>query len=505
MGRWLVDVVKSARRLLREEPALFVICLFLLLRLLLHRDSYLTIRDLDFLPHELRPHFHWTYRGGRPLTLFLNQLWLNLLGPELALVKSVVGTIGALLLAPLTLLLATRAGLSIRARGVALALVLGSAPLFASYDSLGPYFLLTLCVLGQFVALVDALDERADLVPLGMFSMIALMVHRNALVTTAAAGLVLLWVRRRRLLRSAGDVMVALGTLAFGLYRVLLSLPFDRAAAERQLAVYSEAFFLGAGPVSPLTESVRKILSILPDLVFAESGTWLVALPLCAAVLAGLFWARPRVSAGFWWASVVGVAMSLILGIIQEMVAADFFFRPNHTTYTLFWVPGICVLVAATLDRFPRLAVYVSLLLLVAVNLWVGDGFRKEALEPNRYLELLRDPRWNDPPVVQFPSFVANIYHVEHWRNGSDGSVAMERQRNDFRTKLGSDRFVVDIFAYREMGEPMYRYEAYQGALARWAEESGYLLRAERHGTVIRNLLIKVQDAAPLPYFAPPR
>lgn len=502
MFPWVKELSVAIRRLWRQEQLFTLVALLLLLRLLMHADDFLTIRDLDFLPHELKPHFHWSYRGGRPLTLFLNKVWLNLLGPEPLLAKSLVGTTAALLTVPITLLLAARSGLSVRGQAVALVLTLACAPLFATYDSLGPYFLLSLCAAGQMVTLAEVVRERATLVPLGIYSMLGLMVHRNALVTTAAALLVVLWVRRRTLLRNAGDVMVATGCLGLSIYRVALSLTFDKAAAERQMSVYAEGFYRSAGGLVQLEDSARKLFSVIPDLVLAESGPWWVALALTVICLAAFRAARRHVSTPLWWYVALGLAMSISLATLQEYVATDFFFRPNHGMYTLLWVLPLCLLLAASMERWPGSLMRLAVAILVTWNLLHGYRFRGEAFDVSSY-RILESPPIGGQRTIQFPSFVASIYGVLPADVPDDGTVAMERIHNNFHSMAGAERFVVDVFEYMELGEPMYRYREYEGTLEAWSQRNGYLVRVENLKTVHRYLLLRPAERSPQERYEP--
>ena len=505
MFPWLKELREATSRLWRQEQLLTLVALLLLLRLLIHDDQFLTIRDLDFLPHDLKPHFHWGYRGGRPLTLFLNKIWLNLLGPDPLAVKSLVGSIAAFLTVPMLLLLAGRAGLSVRGQAVALVLTLACAPLFATYDSLGPYFLLTLCAAGQMVTLAEVVRERATLVPLGLYSMLGLMVHRNALVTTAAAFLVVLWVRRKSLLRNAGDVLVTMGCLALSFYRIALSLSFDKVAAQRQMTVYAEPFYRSAGGPEPVMDSLRKLFSVLPDLLFAESGPWWTAALLTIVCLLAFRAARRNLPRPLWWYTVLGLAMSLSLAVLQEFVATDFFFRPNHGTYTLLWVPPAILLLAAAMERWPNTLVRTLVAILVTWNLLHGYRFRNEAFDVSSY----RSGETNGVGLqrtIQFPTFLASIYGILPAHLANDGSIEMERTHNDFRTMAGADRFVVDIFEYMELGEPMYRYADYERALEVWLARQGYVVRTENLRTVHRYWVLRPAENLPArPYYPLPR
>lgn len=505
MFPWVKEFGDAVRRLWRQEQLLALVALLLLIRLLIHDDQFLTIRDLDFLPHELKPHFHWGYRGGRPLTLFLNKIWLNLLGPAPLAAKSLIGLIASLLTVPAALLLAVRAELSVRGQGFVLVLTLACAPIFATYDSLGPYFLLTLCAAGQMVALADVLRERTTLIPLGIYSMLGLMVHRNALVTTAAAFLVLLWVRRRTLLRDAGDVIAAMGCLSLSFYRVALSLSFDKVAAQRQMVVYAEPFYRSPGGTEQVMDSVRKVFSVLPDLVFAESGPWWAAALLTAVCLLAFRAARRNMPQYLWWYAVVGLSMSLCLAVLQEFVATDFFFRPNHGTYTLLWIPPACLLLAAAVERWPGPMARTLLAILVTWNLLHGYRFRSEAFDVSSYLSGETDALGLQR-TIQFPTFLASIYGVLPASVPNDGSVEVERTYNDFRTMAGADRFAVDVFEYMELGEPMYRYAEYERALEAWFARQGFVVRVENLKTVHRYYALRPVEKQPVaPYAPPPR
>jgi hypothetical protein len=505
MFPWVKELKEAIRRLWQQEPLLTLVAGLLLLRLLIHVDDFLTIRDLDFLPHDLTPHFHWSYRGGRPLTLFLNKIWLNILGPDPLVAKVLVGRIAALLLAPVTILLALRTKLSVRGQGVALVLTLACAPIFATYDSLGPYFLLTLCAAGQMVTLAQVVRNQATLVPLGMYSMVGLMVHRNALVTTAAAFLVVLWVRRRTLLRNAGDVIVTCGCIGLTVYRVVLSLTFDRVAADRQMTVYAEAIYRGEGGLAQLEDSARKLFSLLPDLVFAESGPWWLALILTVVFALAMRAARKHISRPLWWFVALGLTMSMALAILQEYVATDFFFRPNHGMYTLLWVPAACLLLAASTERWPTSLLRIVVAILVTWNLLHGYRFRGEAVDVNNY-QLRRSPPIGGQRTIQFPTFVASIYGILPQGAVDDGSIQMERTSNDFMSMAGTEGFVVDVFEYIELGEPMYRFHEYERALETWTLRQGFVVRTENLSTIHRYLVLRpVEEIPPEPYEPDPR
>jgi len=505
MFPWLKELGDAIRRLWRQEPLLTLVAGLLTLRLLMHMDEFLTIRDLDFLPHDLKPHFHWSYRGGRPLTLFLNKIWLNILGPDPLAAKVLVGRVSTLLTLPVTLLMALRTGLSVRGQAVTLILTLACAPLFATYDSLGPYFLLTLCAAGQMVTLAEVVRGRATLVPLGLYSMVGLMVHRNALVTTAAAFLVVLWVRRKTLLRNAGDVIVTCGCIGLTIYRVVLSLTFDRVAAERQMTVYAESIYRGGGGLEQLVDSLRKLFSLLPDLVFAESGPWWTALALTVICVVAIGAARKYISRPLWWYISLGLAMSFSLAILQEYVATDFFFRPNHGMYTMLWVIPFCLVLAASTERWPTNFLRIVVAIVVTWNLLHGYRFRSEALDVSNY-ELRSTPPIGGHRTIQFPTFVASIYGILIPGVPDDGSIQMERTNNDFKSMAGSEGFAVDVFEYIELGEPMYRYEEYERSLEDWIIHHGYVVRTENLGTVRRYLILRpVDDMLPEPYEPEPR
>jgi hypothetical protein len=501
MRRLARELQRAFQDLYEQERFLLFLAGLLLLRLLVHVDHYVTIRDLDFFPVPFRPRLGMDYRGGRPLSLYLNHFFAGLVGPDALKVKQIFGRIWVAGFIPALLLAGRRAGLDTRGQALALVLVLANGIVFAHYDALGPYFLLMVLVTLQVVLTLECVQGHLSFVPLGLVTAVALLAHRNALVSSAVALLIIIWVRRFSFLRTAGELLVLAGNLAIVGYRLALASQFDQAAAARQVAVYARHLYLPAESSIDWSVVGDAMAGVVPRLLGIHVHPWWLLVPGALAVWGLALHALPAMRRSAWFFAVGGMAAAVGIAGLLEIVARDFFFRPVHGTYSSLWVPLVCLVFAAWLSRLRRRWVAVVVVLAVAGwNVVQGYGFRREGFDSGSYRGSLVEFDPMEPPVhLQFPLFVATLYDVAQDVDPRRMGPELEREHNDF-TLVTAPRFAVDVFEYDEVGEPLYRYEAYEESLRRWGESRGFAVAETIHHGNFRRFRLRMEpDPTKLP------
>ena len=461
----------------REERLLALLLGALVLRLILYHDGHFTIRDTDFYPADYLLQRELLFRGGRVIPLLFSHLWEALSAGSPFLAKKIAGVVILLLASPGFVLMSLRAGLRVRATGFAAALFLANAQLFGIYDTLGPYFLLMALFPWQVLFALDSRDGRPGaFLRFCVVTVIALLCHRNALMSTGITlGVVFLGQGARRI--RLRELAVFAGLLVIIAWKVLLSMRFDAIERDHQLLVYGSGLFRSIGwrPLFAGPAMARGVLSLIPG----WAGVMWPVVPYMAAMTAlflGLLVAgAARIRLALRWAALFALGGAVVMALLTEAMTTDLFFRPNHATYGSIWVPLFVLLIGVFLaDGLPRWLGGALLVLLIAVNLWSGHGFRTEAFDFRAYEAFVAEEIREHPgPRRLVPAFLANEYALR-FPVGRElrPFVRDETLHNDFTT-FRARRFHIDFIIYDELGLPLFRYAEYRRHFEEWAAATG--------------------------------
>jgi len=471
----------------RDHRMLALLLTASLLRLVFHVDSHFTIRDADFFPMDVGVALNTDLRGGRVVPAMLSFLWSVLSGDDPLTAKQVLSKTLLLLALPGFITLALRAGLATRSAAFAALLFLTNAQLFGLYDTLGPYFLLVALVLWQIVFALDVRDgRRGALIRYGLITVLALLCHRNALVTTGLTLGVVFFRSRRRIL-SAGSLLLLSGVIALAAFKIALALRFDTMASLHHARTYEESLLasLDWNPPDTLESAASGVASLIPGWL-GLSCSWIVFLAPCTVVgfAAALLGAR-EVRRELRWIALLGFGAAAGQAVISEILTADLFFQPSHGVYGFVWMPLLILLLSVAMaDRLPERVGAAVLVALVCVNLWQGYGFRTEAFDYTGYEEFV-DSQPETPGIHRrlVPAFILN----EYARRLSDEAhirtkVHDETHHNDFTTFDGPE-FNIDVITYDELGAPLYRYREYLVQLRSWTEGNDLVLKCRQRRT----------------------
>lgn len=469
------------RSLWSEHRIVALLLGLLLLRLIFQQDQYYTIRDADFFPAEFHIRNGQLLRGGRLIPTLLSYVWGVLSGGHPLLAKKISGIAIMLFALPGVTLLGIRTGLSVRAVAFATALFLANAQVFGLYDAMGPYFLLlALCAWQLIFALEARRNQRHALLIFGVISLIAVLCHRNALMSTGLSlGLIIL---RREETRIRRAEVATLGLfLVLGAWKVIMATRFDAIQHAHHAAVYENGFFssIAWGPSPVLRGILEAGLSLLPGWAGARWPPlpYLVAANL--VLLTALVLGAANIRREIRWLAALGFAGTVGLTMATEAFAADLFFRPNHATYASFWLPLFVVLLGRFMaERFPAGLGNLLLVALLAVNIWQGDRYRDQAFDFRHYetfvAKQIEGGNLHHRRLV--PAFLVNDYarrvpvgsHVRPF-------IPNERLHNDFTT-IQTPEFDLDIITYNELGIPLFRYDKYRRYFEAWAAQRGLMV-----------------------------
>lgn len=450
----------------------------LVLRLIFMFDDYFTIRDADFFPAEIHIQGGRLLRGGRLIPMLLSFVWGAVSRGDPFVAKKIAGIAILLFAVPGVALLGIRARLSARAVAFAVALFLASAQVFALYDTMGPYFLLLVLFVWQLIFSLEAREGgRRALFLYSIISLIALLCHRNALMTTGLTlGLIFLG-RGGRRIRQA-EVAVLFAFFAIGAWKIFHAMRFDALQTARHAAVYENGFFRAVGWEPSLASEgiIEGGLSLLPGWAGVPWSLLLPAAAINLVLLIAVVLGAVRVRRELRWVAALGFCGAVGLAMVTGAVTAGLFFQPNHATYGSVWLPLFVVLLGQFLaERPPRWAGNLLLIGLLAVNIWQGHGFRGEAFDFRGYETFvateLEHGHMHHRRLV--PAFLVN----EYARRIPAGSqfrpfIPNETLHNDFTT-IRSSEFDLDFITYDELGIPLFRYKKYRRYFEAWAARHG--------------------------------
>jgi len=401
------------RELALKHRILFILVILALVRLLAHVDSYLTIRDTDFFPHNIGEDLSVHYRGGRPLALWLNWLWSLVAGPDALLVKQTFAKLYVVLYVPVFLALARRFAQSAQAAAISLLLFLTGSVTFALYDALGPYFLLLPIVGLQLIFMVDAIEEKGPYWAFCLASFAGLLCHRNAIFTTVLAlGLVGIY-RRRLLYETVADLVFSLGLITMVTVKVKTILAFDWHARVRQLHVHPPHVFEAAPSdlSSVAFSTLRELAALGPRFMGVESGVLALSLAASALLIWGVVRSRRHLGAPLFLFCLGLFGLALLLVVMSQFYGTDLFFLPNHATYNSMLVPILCLFVGGAVGELkPRGIAIAVVTLLVASNLYFGYQYRSEAFDVATYDASVEELEKKQLPRYLTPAFVPSVY-----------------------------------------------------------------------------------------------
>ncbi len=485
----LDDTRRFFRELVREHRLLLVLLGLALLRLLTHVDHYLTVRDLDFFPAELQTHLSPGYRGGQPLALWLNWRWSRLAGEDALLVKQIFAKAYVVLYVPIFVSMARRFGQDTRTAAVSLFLFLTGSVTFALYDTLGPYFLLLLATGLQLVFLADVVEGTEPFWKLCAVSVLALVCHRNGIVTTGFSLAVVAWYRRKALVEPAWNVLLGLALAAWVGLQLRGFLELDRDARGYQLDVHPPHLFdYRPGSMGDtLAAALQDLPALFSRLVGVDVGMeWLAV--VAATVLAVIVWRARGTARRVAYVFFLGcLVLAVMLVVSTRFMAADLFCQPNHATYNSLLVPFLFLFVGGALSQLRSGWLRAGIIvLLVAVNLWTGYRYRGEAFDLPAYQASLEARGAGSSECRLIPSFVPDAYFGRFSDgNGRRPSAADERRWNDF-TRIDDREFCVDVIEYNELGVPFFAYPALQHRLEEVLRAKDYRYVREPFRTFVR-------------------
>jgi hypothetical protein len=483
----LLNVLEDFRLAFRQHPVLATLSLLLLVRLLVHVDSYLTVRDIDFFPFQSIGGIDFDYRGLRPVPLALNLLWSKLAGSNIVVVKHLFARFYILCALPIFFALGARCGMDLRTRLLASILFLGSAPVFALYDSLGPYFLLVILASLQLTLTIAIVDGEDRMVSFGLVSMVGIFSHRVAVLTALICVMVIAIKARQALTRTVGAALVILALVVAGIMKTEASMMFDAFQSVRQDGIYPSFLFLQSdGPWMVAFDVAVAAVSLPARLLGIPAASLPVA--VTTLLLGGLLVAYAGTSCrrGLRIYGAAALAGGMALVVLTEYAARDLFFRPNHVTYNTVWLPVLFLFMGTALARLPRVPAYVLLVLLTGVNLWQGYQYRQEAFDPMEFAFATSGVHGAEVEHRLVPAFIPSSYWLHLRELSGVQEIASEEARVNDYTNLNGPAFVLDVVEYDEMGYPMMRYREYEERFLAWARQHGYRVVSQSYRTFRR-------------------
>lgn len=477
------------RELAREHRILLALVVVALLRLLTNFDSYLTIRDTDFFPHNIGEDLSFHYRGGRPLALWLNWLWSLVAGKDALWVKQSFAKLYVVAYVPVFIALARRFGQSAQAAAVSLLLFLAGSVTFALYDALGPYFLLFPLTGLQLIYMLDAIEEEGPFWHFCLASLVALVCHRNAIFTTTLALGLMGMYRRRLLYETVADFVFSLGLLTLVIVKVKTILAFDWHARVRQLHVHPPHVFEAApNDLTSITlATLRELAALGPRFVGVDIGVTALSLVASGLIVWVVVRGRRTLKPPLYLYALGVFGLALLLVVMSQYYGPDLFFLPNHATYNSMLVPLLFLFIGGEVARLHPRAVAIGLVVvLLGSNLWFGYQYRGEAFDVAAYDRSVEELETKHLPRYLTPAFVPSVYS-QWFPEGYENRpfIRDERTRNDF-TLITDREFHFDVVQYDEMGTPFCRYASFQRRFEEFLDMRGYQHTMVQHHTFVR-------------------
>lgn len=484
------------KNLYKNNKLLLLFIFLLLIRLITNTDNFLTIRDFDFYPNYINKlsFSFWKYYIYRPLIAFINYIFMKLAHANILILKHFLGKIYIILYIPIFLTLCSKFKLNNTQTSIALILFLVNPVIFATYDTLSPYFLIILFSNLQLIFLLESIEKNKSLLGYTIISILSLFCHWlmtiNFLIT-----LFIIFYKKNKIFRKKINYIYI---IVIAIFAIIVSagaidwIFFKEASIK--LNSYMCMFFPPyQNNFSFIKQTIYSLLYIIPlhtGIIFYKSYLFLfiiniIVFPIIIKNLQKTKNLELKIYTNLHLISFTSLV--LVIQISNKLLLNSYHY--NAPLYTISLIPFIIIGLISSSQKINKVIFYLFLIILILVNIYLGYSYRKESFDINSYITKNKILE-NNIDHLLVPSFVEKVmlsrYHLGKRINKDSNLFIID----DYR-KIKSKNFVIDVIEYDELGYPMYDYRNYKKHIENYFSQNNFYIKKQSLHTFTRYFIKK--------------
>jgi hypothetical protein len=471
----------------------------------------LTIRDYDEFPQHstisrgmplkqaysyFSSYNHHFNPGFRVASAHINYLLVKTFHTDIFKTKRIVGLILIFLYIPIFLSIAQRIRLTVPQQLTALSLFLSNACIFATYDTLSPYFLFVVLTSLQFLSLFDYMNNRqSHLFYFSLSSILAMLCSWLAIIPTTILLFLLFFNYKKDFYKKKGYLIPLLLILLFLLIN-LLSFVYYLIIVDKlflKLDVYPllEFYYFKISNVKDILYFLSPLTAFLPTFLLGHSFFFIYQIILSAILFGVLFLFNNEKESLLDSYTLLLTAGYLLLFSIYTLFNFFYYkglFNPGLYIYALPVTPFLIILfVKKCFLHIQRKTILLIMFIpIIILNFNTGYSFRKEAfnyLEYKKHIETIASEKIK---FYTIPSFIIHGYQKIVLNELTSPAKKEGRRPIDEKRYLSEQApHYVIIAEYKELGCPWYNYDYYEKKIESNLLRENIIFRKKQYPTFV--------------------